>query len=180
MFLLLNKKRSMGRSLVLEINKYSKNLKANRDWQVSKVYNLEHEFFNNEKKIEQYEANRIVRKLENHWKILITEIYPEYEREYAGETWPINKKAAAINIVTKYLYPSVTIHEVSHGIVDCFTVFHKNTIKEPGHGPFWTGVYAYNLKLILNKDIREDFKKYSIRSIPHETVQKFREYFISI
>lgn len=169
----------MGRSLVLEINKYSKNLKANRDWQVSKVYNLENVVFKYEKIIEQHEANKLVRKLERHWKILITDIYPVCDREYAGETWPINKRAAAINILANYLYPSTVVHEVSHGIVDCCTTFYKKSIKEPGHGPLWCGVYLYNLKYALGLDIEKEFENKSIIFAKSDTIQRFREYFIS-
>ena len=169
----------MGKGLVREINQYTKNLKCDRDWQVKRVYNFEHRVFAKEKVVPQHEANKIVKKLERHWKILITQVYPESNREYEGESWTISSKAAAINVVTKALYPSVIIHEVSHGIVDCFTEFHKPTVKEPGHGPFWCAVYLYNIQYILGLDLTNEMKFDRIRVANPETVHRFRDYFIN-
>jgi len=167
----------MGTDLIREINQYTKNLKCKRDWQVSRVYDLEHKVFAKEAKIARHEASKIVKKLERHWNMLITAIYPEGDDEYAGETWPISKKAAALNVYSNGLYPSVIVHEVSHGIVECCTKFHSNKLKEPGHGPFWCGVYAYNLNYILGTNMAEEFDRASIRVVDLETIEKFRHYF---
>lgn len=167
----------MDNDLIRNINQYTKNLKGKRDSQVSRVYALENKLFKKEKLIFQVEASKIVRKLENHWKILITQIYPEYEGEYEGETWPINKKSAAVNISANGLYPYMVIHEVSHGITECCTMFHEKRIKEPGHGPFWCGVYAYNLNYILNYDITCKFDQHKIRYVDRGVIEDFRQYF---
>lgn len=169
----------MNRSLVREINQYTKDLKCKWDWQAHRIHKFDTDFFKKEKKIFPYEANLIVHDMEQHWKILITTVYPEYQGQHFGEAWPVSRKAAAINISKDYLYPSTVIHEVSHGIVECCTTFHKSSIREPGHGAFWAGVYAYNLKHFINQDVTEEFSNCSIRSISEETVEKFRSYFIS-
>jgi len=169
----------MHKNLVAAFNAPLKHLKANKDWQVAKVNNFEGGWFNKEKTINVSEALCIIRCLEQHWGIYITPIFPEYEWDNLGEAWSISHKCAAINVSAKHIYPSTIIHEISHGIVECAKQFHYNgnKIKDPGHGPLWTGVYAYNIMKILKKDITGPMGLYKIKQVPQDHIIEFREYF---
>lgn len=167
----------MRKDLIRNINYYTKDLKSKRDWQVSRVYKFENTFFKNEKGISVAEANKIVRKLERHWNMLITQVYPEYEEAHGGDSWPIGRKSSAINVYSTSLYPSVIVHEVSHGITECTKKFHSPNIRDPGHGALWCGVYVYNIKLITGLNIEQELLSRSIRVVDRATIQTFKEYF---
>jgi hypothetical protein len=170
----------MGRGLVREINAYLQGLKGNKDWQRSRIYDIDYELYKSQTSIIPVESNAIVKKLENHWKILVNQIYPEftfYNDGTMGESWPVAKKACAINIPLQNLKPCTVVHEVSHGISECAKTFHSPGLREPGHGPMWCGIYAYNLNLVLGIDIRDKMNDNGIRSISEETVLKIRKHF---
>lgn len=170
----------MGRGLVREINSYLQGLQGNTDWQRSKIYNIDHVLHATEDVISPTDANRIIRKLERHWGILVNQIYPEfkfYECGTMAESWPVAKKACAVNIPIQNLKPSIVVHEVTHGISECARVFHSPGLREPGHGPMWTGLYAYNLKYSLGIDIWDQLKENGIRCIEETTISKIRTHF---
>lgn len=171
----------MHKNLIKEINFSLKQLKADRDWQVTRVSNFEGDWFKKEKTINPAEALRIIGRLERHWGIYITSIFPEYEWGNYGEAWPVSHKCAAINVPATKIYSSSIIHEVSHGIVECAKLFHRNgkKIKDPGHGTLWTGVYAYNTMRILEKDITGPMALYNIKQAEQNCISDFRDYFKS-
>jgi hypothetical protein len=172
----------MGRGLVREINSYLKGLEAKTDWQQSKIYNIDHYLYKTENIINPTESNKIVKKLERHWGILVNQIYPEYkfyDDGTMGESWPISKKTCAINIPLNHLKACTLIHEFSHGITECAKIFYSKSLKEPGHGPMWCGIYAYNLNLILGIDIESKMRENGVRYIEEETVSKIRKHFLS-
>lgn len=173
----------MERGLVREVNSYLTGLQGHRDWQKSKICNLEHRKFIFQDTISPVESNKIVKKMERFWGILVNQIYPEFKFYYDGhtlaESWPVSSKACAINIPVEFLKPYIIVHEVSHGIVECSRVFHSKGIREPGHGPFWSGIYAYNLKHFLKIDISEEMRDNGIRLAEEETILKLRNHFKS-
>lgn len=170
----------MGKGLVREINACLKGLKGNTDWQRSKIYNVDHALYKTQDNISPTESNSIVKKLEAHWGILVQQVYPEfkfYSDGTMGESWPVAKKACAVNIPLEFLKPCTIVHELSHGITECARVFHSPGLREPGHGPMWCGIYAYNLKFALDIDIEDQMKDNGIRCISDETVLKIRDHF---
>lgn len=171
----------MGKGLVREINSYLQGLKGKSDWQRSRIYDIDHGLITSQEPVCPTEANRIVKRLERHWGILVNQIYPEFKFYSDGtiaESWPVSNKACAINIPLQSLKPCIVVHEVTHGITECSRTFHSPGLREPGHGPMWCGIYAYNLKLALGIDIRDEMEENGIKCIKEETVLKIRKHFL--
>lgn len=171
----------MERGLVREINSYLKGLQGNRDWQSSKICDVEHDSLAFQKTILPSAANKIVKSIERHWGIMVNQIYPEFKFYYDGytlsESWPVSSKACAINIPLSFLKPYIIVHEVSHGIAECSRIFHSKGIREPGHGPLWTGIYVYNMNKFLDIDIWDEMRENGVRVAEEETILKLRKYF---
>jgi len=169
----------MDKKLISSLNMPSKHLKALRDWQATKVNTFEGKWFTKERKIKIPTALDIINRLENHWNIYVSPIFPEYKWHNFGEAWPVSYRCVAINVSAKELFASTVIHEVSHGIVECAKTFHKNgrKLKDPGHGAIWCGVYAYNTMLITNKDITGPLALHNIKQVNQDDILKFRDYF---
>lgn len=113
--------------------------------------------------------------------MFVTPIFPECEMESGGEAWAVSKKAAAINIPLTNLYPSVIVHEFSHGIVECTREFndHGKKIKDPGHGALWSGTYVHNIERILNINIWGPLLAHNIKVTDQDTIEEFRGFFKS-
>lgn len=171
----------MTRSLLARINAPTAHLSTTRDWQVSKIYGFEQFWFAKEKRVSAEEALKIIGDLSRHWGMFVTPIFPECEMDNGGEAWAVSKRAAAINISHSHLYPSILVHEFSHGIVECTREFneHGKKIKDPGHGALWAGVYAHNIDRILKKDIRGPLLTHNIKVADQDTIEEFRGFFKS-
>ena len=169
----------MIHGLIRRANNYFAGLNAIRDYQVSNIINLEHEFLSSNT-ITPGEASQLVKKLERRWGVMVIQIYPEYkfyDDNTLGESWAVSKRVAAINIPVDYLYPYTVVHEYSHCVVECFREFHTKTLKEPGHGPLWAGVYKYNMAVGLQVDMTDLFEEHKIKTVSPDIVADLKTFF---
>lgn len=116
------------------------------------------------------------------WKIKTTQLYPEIWTEDVCYGWPLSMRQAAIQLPANMLRVSHLIHEHTHGVVEAYKTYFPEAkgLVEPGHGPLFCGVMAYNLSRIMSKkylDIVEDLHYYSLRVLEIETVLKFKKIF---
>jgi len=154
--------------------------KGNRDYQASKIYQYHADL--KEPPINYDKANKIVKRLDRLWNIKTVQLYPEKWEEDIGHAWVLSKRQAVIQLPISMRSVSQVIHEHSHGVVEAFRTYfpeYKN-IKEPGHGPLFCGVYAFNYSWITDRlyvDTVEDLRYYSLRVLGKDPVLKFKKFF---
>lgn len=175
-------------SLIRKVNKGIKDVLGNRtgskDFQRNKVYNLHDKI--PEDIISEHECHKIVRRLDSQWNIYTTDLYPETciygEKDCVfAEGWPLNKRHAAIQIPRIMATKSITAHEHAHGVLECFLHNDKTSIKDPGHGPLWAGIFAWNLSKVLKRDyseVKDVLEQFKVLVIDEDTILTFRKLFM--
>lgn len=178
--------RTLTKELKESINNSLEGCKATKDFQTSRVYQFHADL--TETLIPSDKANKIVKKLDRLWRIKTVALFPEKwapeNGYYVGHGWSLSKRQAAIQIPPELLTTSYIIHEHSHGVVECFKDYFKESsdIREPGHGPLFCGVLAFNLYWITGQsyvDIEEQMRYHSLRVLDKNSVLTFKRIFKS-
>jgi len=134
-----------------------------------------------EKPIGVKDAEKIVSRLDRMWKIKTIQLYPE-KWDDTGFGWSLARKRAVIQLPPSMRTVSYIIHEHTHGVVESFRNYFKEFrgFREPGHGPLFCGIMAYNFHWITKKnhlDILDEMGYYAIRVLDKEPVLMFKEFF---
>jgi len=156
--------------------------KSTKDFQTPRVYQYHADL--KEKIITSEKAREIVKRLDRLWSIKTITLFPEKWEKDEGYGWTLSKRNAAIQLAPTLMTPSYVIHEHSHGVVESFKHFFNQSsdIREPGHGPLFCGVMAFNLYWITGRsylDIVEDMRYYSLRVLDKDSVLTFKRIFKS-
>lgn len=172
--------RTLTKELKECINNSLEGCKATKDFQTSRVYEFHTDL--KEKLISPDQAKTIVKKLDRLWKIKTVALFPEKWDDLYGYGWPLSKREAAIQLPPDLVTPSFVIHEHSHGVVECFKTFFKegSGIREPGHGPLFCGVLAFNMYWTSGKpfvDIEEQMRYYALRVLDKDAILTFKRIF---
>ena len=126
-------------------------------------------------------ANKFVKKLDRLWKIKTIALYPEKWDVNHAEGWPLARRYGAIQVPFNMLTISYIAHEHAHCVVECFRDYDGlQGIREPGHGPLWCGVFAFNYARIIGANYLDVFNclKYNkILTVDELTTNNFRRYF---
>lgn len=174
--------RKLTKELVESVDNCLNGCKSTKDFQTSRVYEYHTDL--KEKIIKTEKAREIVKRLDRLWRIKTISLFPEKWEEEEGYGWALSKREAAIQLHPELVCPSFVIHEHSHGVVECFRNFYpaSSNIREPGHGPLFCGVLAFNMHWITGKpyvDILEEMRYYSLRVLDKDSVLTFKRIFKS-
>ena len=172
--------RKLTKELVESVDNCLNGCKSTKDFQTSRVYQYHTDL--NEKLITPKRATEIVKRLDRLWRIRTIPLFPDKWEEDEGYGWALSKRKAAIQLPPTLMTPSFVIHEHSHGVVETFRNFHKESanIREPGHGPLFCGVMAFNMHWITGQsflDISEGMGYYSLRVLDKDSVLTFKRIF---
>lgn len=160
------------------------NRKYKCDFQKQKTYDFHYSKpLEKEKIIPPHDATNIVKQLDNIWNLNTIDLYPEKYYDF-GESWPLSKRYAAMNIPLQMLSPSCICHEHAHGVVECYRtyMFKGKKLNDYGHGPLWAGVFAYNISVIFNQDLLDIInimKYYGLYVINAKSILEFKQIFLN-
>jgi hypothetical protein len=123
----------------------------------------------------------LVKKLDKLWKIKTVALYPEKWDVNHAEGWSLARRYGAIQIPLNMLTISYVAHEHAHCVVECFRDYDGlHDIREPGHGPLWVSVFAYNYSKVIGVeyiDVLECLTYNGILLLDETTLKQFRRYF---
>lgn len=166
------------------INKSLEPCKAVKDFQASKVYSYHSTL--QEAFITEDEACQILKRLDRLWKIKTIGLFPEKWDIENGSLnsygWTVGRRKAVVQVPQKMLTFSYVVHEHCHGVIESYKTYFKLTspLKEPGHGPLFCGMLAFNMSWLSNQpciDILEVMRYHRLRVVEESTVLDFKRIF---
>lgn len=156
-------------------------LKNTTDFQRQVVYDYHVHAYPDETPLPVDQCNRILGRLDYEWGVTTIGLYPDKWPTADGAGWPMGAYKAAIQLSPELRMPSYLAHEHAHGVVECYRVYHStNELNDHGHGPVWSGVFAYNMSILLDTSIdiiRGNMIEYGIKVLKTESIIKFNSVF---